>query len=208
MSAEFRSPQNISGTERMQQFAADARAALGRAAAAGLLIIGGGTVFAAVEAAVYPAIAQADSIDDALNAYPDINDACEPADVISPPQTPTAESPYVSCLYYNWGVPTASGGFSLNSSRGYGYRNCTDWVAWRISELSSGSISVPKGLGNAKDWPKGFPSSDLSTTPAAGDIAVSTSGNYGHVAVVESVSSDGTSMDVSEYNHDENGDPD
>lgn len=211
MSAEFKPPleqANPALLDQLRQFTADARTGMGRAAAAGLLVLVGGAATFAVESMTTPTVASADAIADALAAYPDKNDACEPADVISPPQTPTASSPYVSCLYYNWGVETASGGFSLNSTRGYGYRNCTDWVAWRVSDLSSGSITVPKGLGDAKDWYANSPTSEQKSTPAAGDIAVSTSGTYGHVALVESVSADGTQMTVSEYNHDENGGPD
>jgi len=124
--------------------------------------------------------------------------------MINPPQRPTASSPYVSCLYYDWGVAKPNG-FSLNSSRGYGYRNCTDWVAFRVNQASEGKISVSVGLGNAKDWYANSPTGQQALTPKAGDIAVSTTGTYGHVAFVEWVSPDGSSMIISEYNHDEDG---
>lgn len=83
---------------------------------------------------------------------------------------------------------------------GFAYRNCTSYVAWR---LHNAGFTVPYGraLGNAKTWADnaralGF---HVDGNPRAGDVAVWTSGLYGHVAFVEAVNGDG-SVNVSEYN--------
>ena len=94
------------------------------------------------------------------------------------------------CPNYDWAV----GGSIWNSQTGgYGYRNCTDYVSWKIR--SEGRY-VPAGLGNAKDWDNNYPS-DGSPTP--GDAAVSNAGTYGHVMYVEAVHGDGT-ITISDYN--------
>src|SRR6266545_7919293 len=59
------------------------------------------------------------------------------------------------CTDYQWGYYTRNSrgqivGNTQNSSRGYGYRNCTDWAAFRIPQLVQ--RSVPGGWGNAKNW--------------------------------------------------------
>ena len=86
------------------------------------------------------------------------------------------------------------------SSRGYGYRNCTDYVAWKLQSLGV-PASKTSGLGNGGDWydraaAKGL---DRGTTPRYGAAAVIT-GGLGHVAFVEAVHSNGT-ITVSEYNN-------
>lgn len=89
------------------------------------------------------------------------------------------------------------------SSRRYGYRNCTDWAAFRAPQLVD--QGVPGNLGNAKDWndnaPKGW---SIDGTPEPGDIAQSEAGTFGHVGVVEGVDKDGqgriTAIQVSQYN--------
>jgi len=94
------------------------------------------------------------------------------------------------CSNYDW----ALGGSIWNyATGGYGYRNCTDWAAWKIG--------APSGLGNARDWPSNASSKygiSSSSTPTPGDAAVDTGGSYGHVMYVEAVSGDG--MVVSDYN--------
>lgn len=95
-----------------------------------------------------------------------------------------------SCPNYDWGI---NGQIWNYQNGGYGYRNCTDWVAWRAQ--------APGGLGNAKQWDDraaamGYTVSD---TPRKGAAAVSNSGTYGHVMYVESVNSDG-SIIISDYN--------
>lgn len=87
------------------------------------------------------------------------------------------------------------------SSRGFGYRNRTDWAAFRAKQLTG--ILVPYGaaMGNAKDWDDHAPAYGFTVdnTPEAGDIAVWDAGAYGHVAIVESVGSNGKPI-VSQYN--------
>jgi len=84
---------------------------------------------------------------------------------------------------------------------GYEYRNCTSFVAWKLTDLGV-SASKVKGLGNGGDWYNNAPSSERSLTPAAGDAAVQpgTSSNpFGHVAYVDSVS--GSNITIEEYNY-------
>lgn len=86
------------------------------------------------------------------------------------------------------------------SPRGYGYRNCTDWVAWRIKELTG--VTVPTNLGHGTTWDDNAPNSYIvDNTPEPGDIAQwdNGAGGLGHVAVVETVNANG-SVNVSQYN--------
>jgi len=100
-----------------------------------------------------------------------------------------------SCYNYDWGVGGSIWNWQLG---GYGYRNCTDWVAFRVRTAGG---YVPSGLGNAKTWDDRGPSYGfvVSSTPRVGSAAVSNSGFYGHVMYVEAVNSDGTII-VSDYN--------
>lgn len=94
------------------------------------------------------------------------------------------------CPNYDWAV----GGSIWNpQTGGYGYRNCTDYVSWKIR--SEGRY-VPAGLGNAKNWDDNYPSDG---SPSPGDAAVSNSGTYGHVMYVEAVHGNGT-ITISDYN--------
>lgn len=99
------------------------------------------------------------------------------------------------CYNYDWAV---NGSVWNWSTGGYGYRNCTDWVSYRIRSQGG---HVPSGLGNANTWDNRAPSYgyNVSTTPTRGDAAVSNSGYYGHVMYVESVGDDGSIL-VSDYN--------
>lgn len=99
------------------------------------------------------------------------------------------------CPNYDWGVNGSIWNFATG---GYGYRNCTDWVSFRVR--STGRF-VPGGLGNAKTWDDRAPSYGykVSSTPKAGAAAVSNSGFYGHVMYVEAVNGNGTIV-VSDYN--------
>jgi surface antigen len=150
--------------------------------------------------------------------YPDSGQNCEHS-----PYTPlgtNAQGQQVIgvanyCSNYDWGpTPDTTKGWTEPdswSSRGYGYRNCTDYVAWKEGTIG---VSVPRTWGNGGDWYSSAPTSEQSTTPAAWDAAVKPSTwangketDPGHVAFVESVNSDGT-ITVSEYNHDAAGDGD
>lgn len=99
------------------------------------------------------------------------------------------------CSNYDWAV---SGSIWNWSTGGYGYRNCTDWVSYRIRSTGR---NVPSGLGNANTWDDRAPAYGytVSSTPRAGAAAVSNSGFYGHVMYVEAVNGDG-SIVVSDYN--------
>lgn len=99
------------------------------------------------------------------------------------------------CWNYDWAF---NGSIWNWSTGGYGYRNCTDWVAWRVK--SSGRF-MPSGMGNAKNWvgngqARGYA---VNNSPAPGAAAVSTAGFYGHVMYVEAVNGDG-SVVISDYN--------
>ncbi|MGH7193178.1 MAG: CHAP domain-containing protein, partial [Candidatus Saccharimonadales bacterium] len=170
--------------------AANVRRNLARLAVTGLAVAVGAVSALTVEETVWPETAAADSL-----GYPDYGMPCE-------------HYPYSvggTCPDYDWGpVHTeAYGDASEISSRGYAYRNCTDYVAWKESSLG---VSVPHNLGNASDWYANAPAAERSSTPEAGDAAVepgTASNPYGHVAFVESVNA-GT-ITVSEYNHDARG---
>jgi peptidoglycan DL-endopeptidase CwlO len=80
---------------------------------------------------------------------------------------------------------------------GYCTRQCVSYAAWAV--LASGR-SAPMYYGNAKDWvgaayARGIP---VYRDPQPGDVAISTSGFWGHAMYVESVS--GRTFTTSEYN--------
>lgn len=105
------------------------------------------------------------------------------------------------CANYDWGSfhTEAYSHYSQISSRGYAYRNCTDYVAWKLSSLK---VNIPRTLGNATDW-YGNVSAELRLSkPKVWSVAYMP-GNYGHVAFVESVHND--KITVSEYNFYGNG---
>lgn len=86
------------------------------------------------------------------------------------------------------------------SPYGFGYRNCTDWVAFRINQLGKSFNNWTGGgrFGSAANWDDNARSIGwtVSTTPRARSIGVMQSN---HVAFVESVNADGT-VNVTEYN--------
>lgn len=88
----------------------------------------------------------------------------------------------------------------------YAYRNCTDFVAWKLTTANSWNPNL--SMGNADSW-KSWASNpshsySVNSTPAVGSVAWwgdhSWNGNFGHVAYVLSVSGDGTQLTVGEYN--------
>ncbi len=108
---------------------------------------------------------------------------------------------------YDWGtIHNDNSSKSEQSPYGYDYRNCTDYVAWKVA-----SLGVPpahyKGLGNAKDWPANAPGKGLTvnTTPAIGAAAVKTTGTFGHVAFISAYHGSTGVMTVLEYNHNQDG---
>lgn len=107
---------------------------------------------------------------------------------------------------YPWpyqATDTQGGGLS---PLGYYYRECVDFVAWRLNRDagSSGSpwrwtwSSLTPGGGNASSWASAWKSHGwaTSTTPVVGAVAWF---NYNHVAYVQSVPGDGTVV-LEEYN--------
>ncbi len=90
------------------------------------------------------------------------------------------------------------------SDWGFAYRNCTDFVAWRMRNTNGVDFFNTMGggrWGNANQWDDnarrlGYP---VNGTPAPGAIAQTDAGTWGHVAWVESVNGDGT-VTIEEYN--------
>jgi hypothetical protein len=102
---------------------------------------------------------------------------------------------------YSWCI-----GGNWFSSRGYAYRNCTDWAAWRLQQMGA-SDGATRGLGHGGQWGARAGAGRTSGTPLRGRAAVkpvSGSDAFGHVAVVEAVHGDGR-ITVSEYNAAGNG---
>ena len=95
------------------------------------------------------------------------------------------------CPNDNW---VYNGG--LYDTWGYNYRNCTSWVAWRLS--TNNGYTMPRAIGDASAWGGYFSSHGVAvnSTPAVGAIAWESGGD--HVAYVEAVS--GSSVTISEYN--------
>ncbi|MCD9625250.1 CHAP domain-containing protein [Rhabdothermincola salaria] len=108
---------------------------------------------------------------------------------------------------YSWCVDRDRSGWFSSAEQysqwGFSYRNCTDYVAWKINSLGVPFANTMGGkrFGNATNWDDNARALGwtVSATPRARSIAV-TNGGYGHVAFVESVNADG-SVNVSEYNH-------
>lgn len=108
-----------------------------------------------------------------------------------------------ACYNYDWYWGARSYDNIWNySNGGWGYRNCTDWVAFRSGGRvpSAGTIRLYAGSGNAKWWDDAAREmgKTVGTTPHQGDTAVSNSGDYGHVLYVENV--DTNSVTLSDYN--------
>jgi surface antigen len=86
------------------------------------------------------------------------------------------------------------------SPYGYGYRNCTDYVAWKIQQVFG--VTLPKTLGNANTWGPRLKQDDYryDSSPEVGDIAAwnTGGGGLGHVAYVFAVNGGIASLD--EYN--------
>lgn len=99
----------------------------------------------------------------------------------------------------NQTAATISANFAWGSGpiygyNGYDYGYCTWYVATQIS--------VPANWGNANTWDyyAGASGWNVGRTPALGSIAQSNSGYFGHVAVVNAVSPDGTMVQYRDMN--------
>jgi surface antigen len=88
----------------------------------------------------------------------------------------------------------AWGSAPVYGSNGYDYGYCTYYAAARTG--------APSNWGNANTWAYYAPASGwtVSKTPVKGAIGQTTSGYFGHVAVVEDVSADGTMIKYSDMN--------
>lgn len=108
------------------------------------------------------------------------------------------------------------------------YKNCTDFVAWRLNQARGGSATnlkftwaslpfprstaYPNGDGNARGWMSAATAAGyaVDTKPAPGAVAwrgpipYSPTGPIGHVAIVDRVYANGT-MDYEDYNADSRG---
>jgi surface antigen len=165
------------------------------------IVVGGGAATGAVSEMIDPS---PDAAVAATGDYPDWNKPC----VVGDPKDPGSSYGKTTgtgywCNDYSWGDSYDE----QNSSRGYGYRNCTDWVAFRIPQLIQ--KNVPTGWRNGGNWDNAASAAGytVDTTPEPGDIAVwdpTKPGGYGHVEAVESVNEDGTA-NTSGYNKRQDG---
>lgn len=101
------------------------------------------------------------------------------------------------------GTWTDSKGQWYSNRYRFAYRNCTDFVAWKLDETNEWYIGT--SMGHARDWKewalsKGY---GVDSAPAPGSVAwwagSQANGFYGHVAWVESVS--GNDITIQEYNN-------
>ena len=122
---------------------------------------------------------------------------------------PCEHSPYATkggpdyCVNYDWG-PKHTKSYndpSEISPYGYAYRNCTDFVAWKLATLGV-PATIYKNHGNGAGWAS-IRGLLTNTIPAAGAVAVQTSGRFGHVAFITSVN--GATISIAEYNYYKNG---
>jgi surface antigen len=86
------------------------------------------------------------------------------------------------------------------SPLGYAWGNCTDFVAWRLTNNQGLAASSVTGFGNGNQWAerareKGY---RVDQIPSPGAVAVSTQGQWGHVAIIARVN--GNMVTVEEYN--------
>lgn len=117
-----------------------------------------------------------------------------------------------SCWNYDWSVNGNPYNYLGNYPGGWGFRNCTDWVAFRsqgrvpsaaviAAHANAQTGGVSNWSGNAKWWDDAarHMGKRVSSEPLRGDTAVSNAGNYGHVMYVEAVNAD-KSIVISDYN--------
>lgn len=83
---------------------------------------------------------------------------------------------------------------------GYCTRQCVSYTAWAVERSGR---NAPEGWSHAKNWANRAPDSWVFYDPKPGDVAISTSGTWGHAMYVEKV--DGNRILVSQYNADLDG---
>ena len=120
----------------------------------------------------------------------------------------------VSCQTQTWTGPLTNGargtvcqdddwgpsqGVYYRAESSYGYRNCTDWVAWRFQQANPG-MTLPTGMGDASHWGTYFMQhfTPPDNKPTVGSIAWEPGGD--HVAYVEAVNPQSGTVLISEYN--------
>ena len=102
---------------------------------------------------------------------------------------------YSWCINNNW-----------YSSRLFAYRNCTDWVGWKMATANGVSNFNNnyggRRWGNANNWDDTARALNIpvNSTPALGAIAQTDAGSFGHVAWVSAVNNNGT-VTIEEYNN-------
>lgn len=82
------------------------------------------------------------------------------------------------------------------SPRGFGYRNCTDYVAFKLG------FDASVVHGNGAQWKAQLPPEDVTSYPTVGAVAwwgTEVDQGFGHVAVVLSVRENGSAL-IGEYN--------
>jgi len=129
--------------------------------------------------------------------YPYASAACE----YGASGGPRCVSPRDPDDLYNWGYRRGPA-FEGSDPWGYEYRNCTSYVAWRLSHAGV-RAALFSDLGNASQWLAGVagkPGMVVSHAPSPGAVAVwVVSSGVGHVAWVDSVRS--SVVTVSDYNY-------
>ncbi|TSD99388.1 CHAP domain-containing protein [Skermania sp. ID1734] len=121
---------------------------------------------------------------------------------LAPPVPATAHAlagindyPFQTAVCVNTGVPVGLCPSSMwaqfgatASPGGYNYRNCTDFAAFRANQIA-GRMVIPPGWGNASNWANAARAVGLAVdgNPRVGDVAQSSEGFYGHVAIVAEV---------------------
>lgn len=93
------------------------------------------------------------------------------------------------------------GGSNGNGGDGYGYgcRQCTSYVAWRVAQETGRYYQNWGNGGSFANSAINAGYQNLGRNPQPGSLAVMW-GNPGHVAWVEGVSADGTQVTISQYN--------
>lgn len=110
---------------------------------------------------------------------------------------------------YSWCVDeNGNGSFQeaeVYSPWNFAYRNCTDFVAWRMRATNGVDFFNTMGGGrwsNANNWDSNAARLNYAVngSPAPGAIAQTDAGGYGHVAWVRAVNGNGT-VTIEEYNY-------
>lgn len=117
-------------------------------------------------------------------------------------------------FYHGTGVACGGGypAYLCNASKdamvdpwGMFNRECVSYAAYKVASTYGWPSYWPRGGNNAKNWLGKAQNLGIPTgrTPKVGSVAVSTSGEYGHVAWVEAVN--GNKITISQYNADMKG---